>query len=102
MESLRNNKALSAALSTITAAVVGVILNLAIWFALHTLFGQVEVRHAHGFTLQIPVLASLDPWSLLLAAVAMFMLFRFKAGMMATLGVCCVAGIAIHLLGWSA
>lgn len=102
MESLRNNKALSAALSTITAAVVGVILNLAIWFALHTLFGQVEVRHAHGFTLQIPVLASLDPWSLLLASVAMFMLFRFKAGMMATLGVCCVAGIAIHLLGWSA
>lgn len=102
MESLRNNKALSAALSTITAAVVGVILNLAVWFALHTLFGQVNVRHAYGFTLQIPVLASLDPWSLLLATVAMFMLFRLRVGMMATLGVCCVAGIAIHFLGWSA
>lgn len=102
MEALRHNKALSATLSTITAAVVGVILNLAVWFALHTLFTRVDVRHTFGLTLQVPVLSSLDPWSLLLAAVATLMLFRFKAGMMATLGVCCAAGIAIYLAGWSA
>ncbi|WP_371328127.1 hypothetical protein [Pandoraea pnomenusa] len=102
MEALRNNKALSATLSTITAAVVGVILNLAIWFALHTLFAKVDIKHAYGLTLQVPVLSSLDPWSLLLAAVATFMLFRLKAGMITTLGVCCAAGIAIYLLGWVA
>lgn len=101
MEALRTNKALSATLSTITAAVVGVILNLAIWFALHTLFAKVDVRHAYGLTLQVPYLASLDPWSLLLATVATFMLFRLKAGMITTLVVCCAAGVAIYLLGWA-
>lgn len=102
MESLRNNKALGAALTTITAAVVGVILNLAVWFALHTLFTQVDVTRWHGITLQLPVLASLDRWSLMLAAVATFMLFRLKAGMMTTLAVCCAAGVAIHWMTGSA
>ncbi|WP_316857473.1 MULTISPECIES: chromate efflux transporter [Ralstonia] len=102
MEALRDNKALSAVLSTITAAVVGVILNLAVWFALHTLFAQVDVKHAYGLTLQLPVLSSLDPWSLLLSVVAMLMLFRFKAGMITTLATCCAAGIAFYLLGWVA
>ncbi|ODT95461.1 MAG: chromate transporter [Rhodanobacter sp. 67-28] len=100
MEALRNNKALSAVLTTITAAVVGVILNLAVWFGLHTLFARVEARHIHALTLQIPDWSSLDRWSLLLSAVAAIMLFRLKFGMMTTLGVCCAAGIAIHLLGW--
>lgn len=99
IEALRNNKALNAALSTITAAVVGIILNLAVWFALHTLFGQINVMHAFGMTLQIPVLASLDPWSLLLSLAAMLALFCFKAGMMSTLAGCCAAGITIHSLG---
>ena len=52
VETLRGNKALSSALSAITAAVVGVILNLAIWFALHTLFGRgargPRARHGPG------------------------------------------------------
>ena len=100
MEALRNNKALSATLSTITAAVVGVILNLAVWFALHTLFAEVNVKQGYGLKLQVPVLQSVDLWSLALAVIALVMLFRLKAGMMKTLGVCCAAGIAIHLVGW--
>jgi chromate transporter len=90
---------LSAALAAITAAVVGVILNLAIWFGLHTLFGQVDERHAYGMTLQVPVLNTLNVASLLLSAVAMTALFRFKVGMIPTLLGCSIAGIAIHLAG---
>ncbi|WP_137910000.1 MULTISPECIES: chromate efflux transporter [unclassified Burkholderia] len=99
IEALRNNRALNAVLSTIMAAVVGVILNLAVWFAIHTLFAQVDVKHVLGMTLQIPVLSSLDVWSLVLSLAAMISLFRFKLGMMTTLAGCCLAGIVIHVIG---
>jgi chromate transporter len=97
IEALRENKPLGAALSTITAAVVGVILNLAIWFALHTLFH--EVWKVPGLALELPVLASIDPWFLILSAAAMLALFRFKAGMIPTLIGCSAAGIVIYLAG---
>jgi len=97
IEALRENKPLGAALSTITAAVVGVILNLAIWFALHTLFH--EVWRVPGLALELPVLSSIDPWFLALSAVAMLALFRFKAGMIPTLIGCSAAGIALYLAG---
>jgi chromate transporter len=93
IEALRNNKALNAVLSTITAAVVGVILNLSVWFALHTLFTQVSVVRTFGMVLQVPVLSSLDPWSLALSCAAMLALFRLKLGMMTTLAACCIAGL---------
>jgi chromate transporter len=99
IESVRNNKALGAALAAITAAVVGVILNLAIWFALHTLFGQVDVRHAYGLILQAPLLNTLNIAALVLSAAAMLGLFRFKLGMIATLIGCSIAGIAFHFAG---
>ncbi len=92
-------QALSAALAAITAAVVGVILNLAIWFGLHTLFGQVEVRHAYGLILQAPVLGTLNVAALVLSVAAMLALFRFKVGMIATLIGCSIAGIAFHFAG---
>jgi chromate transporter len=97
IESLRTNKALSAALTAITAAVVGVILNLAIWFGLHTLFGQVDERHALGMTLHVPVMSTLSVASLVLSAAAMLALFRFKLGMIPTLIGCSMAGMVIHL-----
>jgi chromate transporter len=101
IEALRGNKALGAALSAITAAVVGVILNLALWFALHTLFGQVDERHVFGMVLQVPVVATLDGAALVLAAAALLALFRFKVGMIATLLGCSAAGIFLHVLGFS-
>ncbi len=97
IEALRENKPLGAALSTITAAVVGVILNLAIWFALHTLFH--EVWKVPGLALDLPVPSSIDPWFLLLSAAAMLALFRFKAGMIPTLIGCSAAGIVLYLAG---
>jgi chromate transporter len=100
IESVRNNKALGAALAAITAAVVGVILNLAIWFALHTLFGQVAERHAGPLILQSPNVSTLNVPALLLATAAVIALFRFKVGMIPTMFGCAVAGMI--LLGSSA
>jgi chromate transporter len=99
IEALRGNKALSSALSAITAAVVGVVLNLAIWFALHTLFGRVEAVQLHGLVLQTPDLSSLNVTALLLAVAALIAIFRFKLGMLPTLFACSVAGLLIHLAG---
>jgi chromate transporter len=99
VEQLRGNKALSAALSAITAAVVGVILNLAVWFAIHTVFRQTTQVRAFPLSFDAPVLASVDAWALALSLAAALAIFRFKVGMIPTLAVCCVAGVALHLAG---
>ncbi len=85
VERLYRNAALGAALSAITAAVVGVILNLAVWFALHVIFARVEPRSVFGLALDVPVLASLDVAALVLTAGAVFAVFRLGAGMAVTL-----------------
>jgi chromate transporter len=99
IEVMRGNRALAGALSAITAAVVGVILNLAIWFAMHTVFRQVRRIEGFGFSFEAPVLASVDPWALLLSAAAVVAMFRFKTGMIPTLLACSAAGVAIYLAG---
>lgn len=99
IEGLRGNKALSGALSAITAAVVGVILNLAVWFALHTWFREGVPVHAAGLSFDVPVPSSLDPWALALSAAAVLAIFRFKVGMIPTLLACAAAGVVLHLLG---
>lgn len=92
IEAMIGNRALNAALSAITAAVVGIILNLAVWFGLHTLFGQTAPWHGFGLSLDTPVLPSLSIPALVLSLVAMFALFRFKIGMLPVFAVCSVAG----------
>jgi chromate transporter len=99
IEAMRGNKALVGALTAITAAVVGVILNLAIWFALHTWFREAYPIHRLGFSFDAPVLSSLDPWALALSAAAILAIFRFKAGMIPTLLTCSAAGIVLHVVG---
>ena len=99
IERLRGNKALSGALSAITAAVVGVILNLAVWFALHTWFHETRPMRAMGMGFDAPVLSSLDPWALALSVAALLAVFRFKAGMIPTLLACSLAGVGLHLVG---
>ncbi len=98
VERLRGNRALSAALAAITAAVVGVILNLAVWFAIHTLFGQVQALPFAGGTLDVPILASVRWPALILAVGAIVAVFRFKVGVLPVLGVCSVLGAAYVLL----
>ena len=99
IESLRGNKALNGALSAITAAVVGVILNLAVWFAIHTVFREVVPVHAYGLSFEAPMFASVEPWALALSAVAMLAIFRFKVGMIPVLAASSAAGVALYLAG---
>jgi chromate transporter len=100
IEALRGNLALSAALAAITAAVVGVILNLAVWFAIHTLFARVDVVHpGFGLRLQVPDPTTLNIATLVLAAVAMLALFRFRLGMIATLAGCSALGMVGYCFG---
>ncbi|MDB5692976.1 MAG: chromate transporter [Alphaproteobacteria bacterium] len=99
IERLRGNAALAGALAAITAAVVGVVLNLALWFAVHTLFGQVFAFRAGPVALDLPVLASVRPWAVILAAAALFAMFRLKAGIIPTLAAASAAGVCLYLAG---
>jgi chromate transporter len=97
IERLRGNRRLSAALSAITAAVVGVILNLAVWFALHVLFAEVgEVRPGPGARIAVPVWSSVDPLALVISVGAFVALLRFRVGMLRVLGASMLAGVALH------
>ncbi len=97
VEALRSNRALSAALATITAAVVGVVLNLAVWFALHVLFAELIERHWLGMKIDVPVLGSANIPSMILAAGALIAVFRFKVNMIAVLGACSAIGLIYYL-----
>lgn len=99
IEALRGNKALAGALSAITAAVVGVILNLSIWFALHTLFRQTFPVHGFGLSFDAPVLTSIDVPALLLSLAAATAIFRFNIGMLVVLAASCVTGVLLRLAG---
>ncbi len=98
VEALRSNRALSAALATITAAVVGVILNLAVWFGLHVLFGELIEVSSFGMSVDVPILSSVNVASLVLTMGALIAVFRFKVGMLKVLAACSLAGLAYGLL----
>ena len=95
IERLRDNKAIAGALAAITAAVVGVILNLALWFAVHTIFAQTVTWHG----IDVPVLLSLNPAAFALSLGAAYAIFRMKAGMLQVLAATSVAGVLAHLAG---
>jgi chromate transporter len=99
VETLRGNKGLAGALGAITAAVVGVILNLSIWFALHTVFRETSPVRSFGLSFDMPVLSSVDIPALILAVAAATAVFRFNIGMLAVLAGSCAAGMLLRLLG---
>jgi len=99
IERLRGNTGLAGALSAITAAVVGVILNLSIWFALHTLFRETVPVHAFPLDFDRPVLTSVDIPALVLSIAAATAIFRFKLGMLTVLAGSCAAGVALRMVG---
>ena len=98
VERLRGNRALSAALTGITAAVVGVIANLAIYFAIHTLFREVSDVTWGPVRLQLPVPGSLKPLSLAVALFAAFLIFRARWSVLRTLGACALVGLVAGLV----
>jgi chromate transporter len=99
VERLRENKGLSSALTAISAAVTGVILNLAVWFAIHVLFAKVDDVSAGPFTLAWPEWSTINPAALVLALLSAAMLLRFKAGIFLTLAVCGALGLAVKATG---
>ena len=99
IERLQGNRALSGALAAVTAGVVGVIANLAVWFAIQTLFHATVPVQAGPIGFAAPVLSSLDPWALALALVAAVSLLRLKLGVGRTLAVCSVCSLGLYFAG---
>ena len=99
VERLRESQTLSAALSAITAAVVGVILNLAVWFALHVIFREVGNYQDFGLNLSVPDLTTLDTVALILVVTALIAVFKLRVGMMVLLASAAVIGLGLYKAG---
>ncbi|TCZ65423.1 chromate efflux transporter [Roseicella aquatilis] len=101
VERLHDAPRLKGALAGVTAAVVGVIANLAVWFGLRVLFGALREVPLGPATLEVPIPASLDPVAALLAMLAAVCLFRMKVGVVRTLALCAMAGLVLRTaFGW--
>jgi chromate transporter len=99
VERLRSNRAAADALAGVTAAVVGVIANLALFFALHTLFDTVERHDAGPLHLDVPDVSTLRPLAVVVAVLAAVLLFRLRWSVLRTLGVCALVGLVAGALG---
>jgi len=97
VERLRGNEPLTAALTGVTAAVVGVIANLAFYFAVHTLFAEAERVGWDHLGLLLPVWSSFQWEPALLGALGAVLVFRLRWPVLRTLGVCGVAGLLLTL-----
>ena len=98
IEAIGKRPRLAGALAAITAAVVGVVLNLSVWFGLHVLFGEVE-RIDGWFRPWLPDWSGVDWFALGLSALAAVLLLRFHFGMIKTLALCAVLGLAWKMIG---
>ena len=87
---------MNGALSAITAAVVGVVLNLAVWFSIHTLFAEVETFAWGGVAVETPVLSTFDWRTGAVALLAFVLTFVAKRGMATTLMSCVLVGAALY------
>ncbi len=97
IETLRGIKFLTTCLSAITAAVVGAIANLALWFGIHTWFHTVEAGYFIGMILDVPAWNSIDVFSVLITTGAAIALIRYQLNLFTVLGLSVLAGIFRHL-----
>jgi chromate transporter len=102
VERLRHNRHLTAALTGVTAAVVGVIANLAVFFALHTLFDRNREVGSGPVSVDVPVLSSWDPVAFAITAVALAAMLWRGWGPLRTLGLCALLGLGVYAveLAW--
>jgi chromate transporter len=92
VETIRTIRWLTAALAAVTAAIVGIIANLAVWFGLHVLFGEVREATFGIFVLPLPDISSFDWAACVIALAAGVALLRFKANMIVVLAASAMAG----------
>jgi chromate transporter len=97
VERLRSSRVLRGALASITAAIVGVVLNLAMWFSLHVLFSTVREVHAGPLLLQVPAWETVNVAAVAIAIVAVVATLRFNVGIFALLGGSAAAGVLWQL-----
>jgi chromate transporter len=98
IERLTHAPRLSSALRSVTACVVGVILNLTVWFVLHVLFRTVDDVHYGPLKLTVPQPATIDLTALGLAVLAMVLLFGLHRGVITTLAICGALAVLISRL----
>jgi len=96
VERLRTNQHLTAALTGIAAAVVGVIANLAVFFALHNLFDDTRRLHAGPVHLDVPVISTWDPVAFAITGVALFAMLVRGWSPLRTLGLCALLGFVVY------
>jgi len=101
IERMRENQLFSAALSAITASVVGVILNLAVWFSLHTLFGVVSTVSFGPLRILAPEIQTISLASLSITIVALSLTFYFRKGVVISLTVSATMGVCFYMLGYA-
>ena len=101
VERLRHNHSISHALTAVGAAVAGVVLNLAVWFALHTAFDTVNERSFGPITVPVPDIPTVNLSAIVIAVIAAVFVFRLKISTVKVLGICAVLGAAVALLGLS-
>jgi chromate transporter len=99
VERLRHNRRVAGALAAVTAAVVGVIADLGVWFSLNVLFDEVNDKSWGPFTVGVPEPGTLDGWALALTVAGLVMVFWLKLGLMRTLGVSAALGLVLALFG---
>ena len=98
IEGLRHNTKLSAALTGITAAVVGVIANLSIYFSIHTLFSRTRTYDAGPLHLTVPTWSTLSPRALAVSLLAFVLVFRLKLQVLRVLAICGAVGAVLYVL----
>lgn len=98
IEYLRGNHQLTSALSAITAAIVGVILNLSLWFSLHTIFAEVNETRIAGIRLYVPDLTTVDIIAAAIATGAIVAIFKLRWSLLRTLAISATIGATLYLL----
>jgi chromate transporter len=99
VERLRHNQRVAGALAAVTAAVVGVIADLALWFGLSVLFGEAPARSWGPVSVDVPVWSQLDGWALALTVLSLALVFRLRWGLLRVLSVAAGAGLALWAAG---
>ena len=99
IERLRHNQRAAGALAAVTAAVVGVIADLAVWFGLTVLFGELPQRSWGPITVDVPEWSQIDGWAVALTALSLVLVFRVRLSMMWVLGIASASGLFLWAVG---